>query len=180
MLPADESLERADLIALEIYDRLVVNLELVPDKRLAQIGLHKAARLHLRIHLRFEEAQRAAPPTLGAVERKVGVAQQQVRTWSISDANGDADTGADNHLMPIDLIGLADLVDDALSQRGGIGRQCLEQARVFATRWPADAIFLDAYDTDAGAGAFYRKCGFREVGRVSYRKTPLIYFEWLA
>src|SRR5450432_3771211 len=62
MLPADESLERADLIALEIYDRLVVNLELVPDKRPAQIGLHKAARLHLRIHLRFEEAQRAAPP----------------------------------------------------------------------------------------------------------------------
>src|SRR5260370_33274849 len=101
MLPADESLECADLIVVEIYDRLVVNLELVPDKRPAQIGLHKAARLHLRIHLRFEEAQRAAPPTLGAVKRKAGVAQQQVRTVSISDANRDAATGAGNHRRPI-------------------------------------------------------------------------------
>ena len=77
---------------------------------------------------------------------------------------------------PLYLLAMA--VEPAL-QRRGIGRQCLEQARVFAATWPADAIFLDAYDTDAGAGEFYRTCGFREVGRVTYRKTPLIYFEWL-
>jgi hypothetical protein len=43
--------------------------------------------------------------------------------------------------------------------------------------WPGDAIRLDAYDAEAGAGKFYAKCGFRERGRVVYRKTPLIYFE---
>ena len=77
---------------------------------------------------------------------------------------------------PLYLLAMA--VDPAL-QRRGIGRQCLEQARVFAEAWPSDAIFLDAYDANAGAGEFYRTCGFRDVGRVTYKKTPLIYFEWL-
>jgi GNAT superfamily N-acetyltransferase len=64
-------------------------------------------------------------------------------------------------------------------QRKGVGRLCIEEARRIAAKWPADAIRLDAYDTAAGAGEFYRKCGFREVGRSIYRKAPLIYFEML-
>lgn len=64
-------------------------------------------------------------------------------------------------------------------QRKGIGRLCLDEARRIAIQWPADAIRLDAFDALAGAGSFYRKCGFREVGRATYRKAPLIYFEWL-
>ena len=64
-------------------------------------------------------------------------------------------------------------------QRLGIGRRCLDEARRIARVWPADAIRLDAYNTDAGAGGFYAKCGFREVGRVIYRNTPLSYFELL-
>jgi GNAT superfamily N-acetyltransferase len=62
-------------------------------------------------------------------------------------------------------------------QRNGIGRAMLEDAKRIARDWPADAIRLDAYDSPAGAGEFYAKCGFREVGRISYRETPLIYFE---
>jgi GNAT superfamily N-acetyltransferase len=64
-------------------------------------------------------------------------------------------------------------------QRKGIGRRCVEEARRVARGWPGDAIRLDAYDAEAGAGEFYRKCGFQEVGRVSYRNVPLIYFEML-
>lgn len=64
-------------------------------------------------------------------------------------------------------------------QHQGLGRLCLAEAQRIGREWPAHAIRLDAYDADAGAGAFYRKCGFREVGRVTYRKTPLIYFEML-
>jgi hypothetical protein len=55
----------------------------------------------------------------------------------------------------------------------------MEQAAMVAKQWPGDAIFLDAYDAEAGAGEFYRKCGFREAGRATYRNTPLIYFELL-
>jgi GNAT superfamily N-acetyltransferase len=64
-------------------------------------------------------------------------------------------------------------------QRTGIGRRLLEQATVVGKSWPADAIRLDAYDNAAGAGPFYAKCGYREVGRVTYRSVPLRYFELL-
>jgi GNAT superfamily N-acetyltransferase len=75
---------------------------------------------------------------------------------------------------PLYLTGMAVLPTE---QRKGVGRLCMEQAVAIAQDWPADAIRLDAYDATAGAGEFYRKCGFREVGRASYRNTPLIYFE---
>jgi ribosomal protein S18 acetylase RimI-like enzyme len=62
-------------------------------------------------------------------------------------------------------------------QRQGIGRLLIEEAVKLVRAWPADALRLDAYDANAGAGAFYAKCGFRERGRVTYRKAPLIYYE---
>lgn len=77
---------------------------------------------------------------------------------------------------PLYLTSMAVLPDRL---RQGIGRLCITEAVKIARRWPADAICLDAYDAAAGAGKFYRKCGFREVGRVLYRNTPLIYFEML-
>jgi GNAT superfamily N-acetyltransferase len=75
------------------------------------------------------------------------------------------------------------LVDMAVAppmQGQGVGRLLLEEAAAAARRWPADAIRLDAYDADAGAGGFYAACGFAEVGRVVYRRVPLVYFERLS
>lgn len=77
---------------------------------------------------------------------------------------------------PLYLLGMA--VDPA-RQRTGVGRRCVADAVAICRTWPGHAICLDAYDADAGAGDFYRKCGFTEVGRVAYRNTPLIYFEML-
>jgi hypothetical protein len=45
--------------------------------------------------------------------------------------------------------------------------------------WPGQAIRLDAFDADAGAGDFYAKGGYREMGRVVFRQVPLIYYELL-
>jgi GNAT superfamily N-acetyltransferase len=75
---------------------------------------------------------------------------------------------------PLYLINMA---VDPKQQRTGIGRACMTAAREIAAGWPSHAIRLDAYDADAGAGEFYAKCGFREVGRVVYRGTPLVYYE---
>jgi GNAT superfamily N-acetyltransferase len=72
---------------------------------------------------------------------------------------------------------LTDMAVHPSVQCRGIGRRSLLEARRLATEWPADAIRLDAYDSEAGAGEFYARCGFREVARVVYRKSPLIYFE---
>jgi GNAT superfamily N-acetyltransferase len=77
---------------------------------------------------------------------------------------------------PIYLISMAVRPD---RQGSGLGRACVDEALEICRDWPADAVCLDAYDADAGAGEFYRKCGFAEVGRATYRNTPLIYFERL-
>lgn len=62
-------------------------------------------------------------------------------------------------------------------QRQGVGRACVEAAKEYAAAAGADVIRLDAYDASAGAGEFYRKCGFHEVRRAPYNGTPLIFFE---
>jgi GNAT superfamily N-acetyltransferase len=72
---------------------------------------------------------------------------------------------------------LTDMAVVPALQRQGIGRRCLAHACLVAKTWPADMIRLDAYDGPVGAGGFYARCGFREVGRVTYRKTPLVYYE---
>jgi GNAT superfamily N-acetyltransferase len=72
------------------------------------------------------------------------------------------------------------LVDMAVApelQRRGIGRRCLVEVARLARLWPAGAIRLDAYDGPAGAGPFYQRCGYREVGRAVYRNVPLVYYE---
>ena len=74
---------------------------------------------------------------------------------------------------------LTDMSVDPAHQRAGIGRACLLEAERLARAWPADAIRLDAYDADAGAGEFYARCGFANVGRATYRGTPLVYYEQL-
>ena len=77
---------------------------------------------------------------------------------------------------PLYLTGMAVSV---AHQRQGFGRSALDDACAVASAWPADAIRLDAYDHDAGAGPFYLKCGFRERGRVVYKGNPLAYYELL-
>lgn len=62
-------------------------------------------------------------------------------------------------------------------QRQGIGRACLTDMLRIAAEWPADAIRLDSYDANAGAGNFYLRCGFRCVRCAEYNGTPLIWFE---
>ena len=61
----------------------------------------------------------------------------------------------------------------------GVGRCLMEAAKDAARAEPADALWLDAYEHAAGAGPFYLKCGFRQVGRTSYREMPLTFYEWL-
>ena len=74
---------------------------------------------------------------------------------------------------------LTSMAVDPDRQRQGIGRACMAEAVHIAREKKADAIRLDAYDAPAGAGGFYVKCGFHEVGRVIYRDNPLIYYELL-
>lgn len=75
---------------------------------------------------------------------------------------------------PLYLTGMAVSV---AHHGNGFGRLALADARATAVAWPADAIRLDAYDTEAGAGRFYARCGFAERGHVIYKGDPLVYYE---
>jgi len=74
------------------------------------------------------------------------------------------------------VLGLA-VVPTARGQ--GVGRCLMDAAKDAARAWPAQALWLDAYEHSAGAGPFYLKCGFRAVGRTTYREMPLTFYEWL-
>jgi GNAT superfamily N-acetyltransferase len=90
------------------------------------------------------------------------------KPWAIDTAYFSVAT------RPLYLTGMAVHPD---IQRKGIGRRLLKEAESVARTWPADAIRLDAFDAEAGAGPFYVKCGFREIARVTYKGNPLVYFE---
>jgi GNAT superfamily N-acetyltransferase len=64
-------------------------------------------------------------------------------------------------------------------QRTGVGRALLDHAAQVAREIPVGAIRLDAYDAPAGAGEFYRKCGYTPKGGKVYRGVPLLYFEFM-
>jgi GNAT superfamily N-acetyltransferase len=83
---------------------------------------------------------------------------------------------AQDRRKPLYLTGMAVSV---AHQGQGLGRLAMEDARTVARAWPADAIRLDAFDAGAGAGTFYLNCGYRERGHVTYRGTPLAYYELL-
>lgn len=64
-------------------------------------------------------------------------------------------------------------------RKQGIGRELMEAAKREVWSRPADALWLDTYDNEAGAGAFYLHCGFRRVGPSSRKDLALMYYEWL-
>jgi len=79
-------------------------------------------------------------------------------------------------------IYLTSMAVDPKAQGQGVGRAMLADAEARACNWPkgrGDAIRLDAFDAEAGAGGFYSKCGYNERGRTVFRTAPLIYFERL-
>ncbi len=74
---------------------------------------------------------------------------------------------------------LVDMAVDPELQRRGVGRLCLDEAARRARTWPADAIRLDAHDSEAGAGRFYERCGYRLVGTRHDHHSPRRLFEQL-
>jgi GNAT superfamily N-acetyltransferase len=90
------------------------------------------------------------------------------KPWSIDVKNFRASA------KPLYLRAMA--VEPA-KQGNGIGRQCIAETRRIAAEAGRDVIRLDAFDCAAGAGEFYRKCGFAKVARVVYKGVPLIDFE---
>ena len=117
MVPADQRLERADPVGLEIEQRLVIELELAVGDRAPQIRFEPVARLRAGVHLGFEEAVGAAALALRLVEREVGMLEQGVGVGAVARRHRDADAGADRELVAADLERLGERGDQPAGDR---------------------------------------------------------------
>jgi GNAT superfamily N-acetyltransferase len=72
---------------------------------------------------------------------------------------------------------LLDMAVHPEQQRRGLGRRAMDMAEQLARKSGLCAIRLDAYQGPAGAGGFYRKCGYALVHRGSMCGVKLEYFE---
>ena len=103
MVPADQRFEAGDFLVFQVDERLVVKLEFAADQGLAKVEFQCAPRLHQRIHLGLEEAVGAAAVGLGAVQCHVGVLQELIGIRRVGRSDRNADAGADDDLMAVEI-----------------------------------------------------------------------------
>jgi GNAT superfamily N-acetyltransferase len=108
------------------------------------------------------ETDVGAVGTLRLTERKIGFYRSD---W-FANPNDDA-------------FYLLDMAIDPNYQRSGIGRRAMALAEDLARSHGLKAIRLDAYGGLAGAGGFYRKCGYRLVHLGEMQGVALEYYEKL-
>lgn len=72
---------------------------------------------------------------------------------------------------------LLDMAIDPVHQRHGVGRQAMAAMEDVARAAGLQAIRLDAYTGPAGAGGFYRRCGYRLAHQGEFRGVSLEYYE---
>ena len=102
-MPAQQRLEAERRARHQTDLGLVMQLEFAPGEGIAQRDLQRAARLRLRIDARLEAAVGAAPVRLGLMERKIGPAHQLVGVVAGERRKRDADAGAADDALAVNL-----------------------------------------------------------------------------
>jgi GNAT superfamily N-acetyltransferase len=87
---------------------------------------------------------------------------------------------ADWFTNPDDKAGyLLDMAIDPTRQRRGVGQLAMATCEDIARVAGLQAIRLDAYTGPAGAGEFYRRCGYRLMHQGAFHGVGLEYYEKL-
>ena len=93
VVPAQERLDAADAAVVERDQRLVDEVQLAVVERVAQAALELETLHRTLAHRVVEDLAARLAHLLGAVHRRVGVAQQRVRIMLAGSAEADANTG---------------------------------------------------------------------------------------
>ena len=121
MAPAQQRLDAGDGLVLEPDERLVMKLELLALERPLQVGAQLEAGHHPVVHGGLEQAVAALALGLGDVHRGVGVADQLVGVGGVPRLDDrDAEAGADDQVVVVELERAAERVEDPL---GGLDRR---------------------------------------------------------
>lgn len=120
--------------------------------------------LHRGVHVGFEEPVGAAAILLCPVQRKIRFLQQRIGLVAVVWCNGNADAGAGEHLVAMDLVRFVELVDDRRRQRRRIDRLCSGlDHREFIDAQPCH----DVRGTDAGTQPFGHALQQGVAGRMA-------------
>jgi hypothetical protein len=103
MVPAQQRLEPDDAAGCRFADRLERERQGVAGHRVAQFLLDRDAVLPDRLQLGAIEAERVPPRLLGAIQRDVGMPDQDVRRVAMLRVEGDADRDADQRRGAVDV-----------------------------------------------------------------------------
>ena len=122
MLPAAERLDAGGAPALEVDERLEVELELVRVDRVLQLGAQRQALEHAGVHGLLEDPVAALAVALAHVHRRVGVAHEVVsrdhRLVRLRHGHGDAEARAHDELLRLEADGHGERFHDAIGQIG--------------------------------------------------------------
>jgi len=136
MSPTDQGFEAADLAAVGLHDRLVVQFELAGGKAVAQVLLQRATALRLFAHGRLEEAVHAAAVAFRAIQGQIGIVQELLGRRAVTGRNGDPDARAHNSLVSVEPERSTQGADNITRQRvrfARIGNRRLEDDEFIAT-----------------------------------------------
>lgn len=128
---------------------------------------------------RHGEGHWSAMPSRAEVTRQMRASQvfvarvdgQLVGTVRLATVNPHSMRSAGFTPVPVALYVLGMTVSEDY-RRMGVGRALLAACKDAAHSRRAAALWVDTYAGAAGAGSFYLRCGFRQVGSLHY--------EWLA
>ena len=125
-LPADQRLERDDMLAPGVDHRLEVEQQLALVGGEAERRFELAALLGFGMQRRFVDPVLAPARVLGPVKRQVGVAHEHLDRRAVARPHRRTDAGADVELVVLDVVGLRERLDHAL----GEGRHSIAVGRV--------------------------------------------------
>ena len=120
VVPADQGLEADDPSGLELHDRLVEKLKLIPFDRQAKIVLRLQSSYGLSVHGLVEDLVAGLACRLGSVHGRVGVAQYVLGTLVSGRAQRNADAAAGSDVVAREMKRLRDGVLDALGDPAGV------------------------------------------------------------
>jgi hypothetical protein len=120
--PPDQRLHPANIAALHVDARLVVQHELALLDRPSKVALEGDVLRRLRVHVRRKEAVGVPPRLLRVVHRHVRVAQQALHVARVVWEQGHADTRRDGHVLVGDAERLAEGPNEFARHDGHVRR----------------------------------------------------------
>src|SRR5581483_1296263 len=155
VLPPDERLKALQPAAVERDNRLVMEDEFAALDRAAQVIFQMQAAHGLRVHGLVENLVAGNAVRLGAVHRRIGVAQEVFRVLVTERAVRNADADGRKNLIPVQVEGLFEQLLNPLGHLTGFAdSDFIEQDRELVAAEPRnrvagpEAVFQAARDRD--------------------------------